>query len=235
MAASNNVSHPKAVAGRAFSIEDSHNSVHVAVGGPMADVPAAAFCPIFFLHHCNVDRVYESYLNVQGHEECLDEFRDFQQWKESGGQVAAAGGNRSLRQWQLPPRQGPNQFTMHYVPFVVSQSGEVSGNSQQGTPFSGRHAFNTQRLLYSYDSLMRSSRSISSSSSPSHSNSLRDPPVVAKLIVHINRLQKRSFTIHMFVCSKGERQGFQVPLRKGQVRWMHTIAFSVYLTDDSSI
>ena len=39
-----------------------HNNVHVWVGGQMDDVPAAVNDPIFNLHHCNVDRVFESWI-----------------------------------------------------------------------------------------------------------------------------------------------------------------------------
>ena len=39
-----------------------HNIVHVWVGGQMDDVPAAVNDPVFNLHHCNVDRVLESWM-----------------------------------------------------------------------------------------------------------------------------------------------------------------------------
>ncbi|KAJ6502787.1 tyrosinase [Mycena vitilis] len=41
------------------SLEAIHDSVHVDIGGngQMADPSVAAFDPIFFLHHCNVDRI----------------------------------------------------------------------------------------------------------------------------------------------------------------------------------
>jgi len=40
-------------------IEQPHNSVHLVIGGigHMADNDTAAFDPIFYLHHCNVDRL----------------------------------------------------------------------------------------------------------------------------------------------------------------------------------
>ncbi|CAE6432916.1 unnamed protein product [Rhizoctonia solani] len=43
----------------ATPLEQSHNTVHLLVGGigHMADNDTAAFDPIFFLHHCNVDRL----------------------------------------------------------------------------------------------------------------------------------------------------------------------------------
>ena len=39
-----------------------HNVVHTWVGGHMTFVPSAVNDPIFFLHHCNVDRVLESWI-----------------------------------------------------------------------------------------------------------------------------------------------------------------------------
>ena len=35
-----------------------HNRVHVWIGGAMADVPTAPNDPVFFLHHCNIDRLW---------------------------------------------------------------------------------------------------------------------------------------------------------------------------------
>ena len=48
------------------SVTGPHGSVHVAVGGHMADasLAAAAFDPIFYLHHCNVDRVWAQWQNT---------------------------------------------------------------------------------------------------------------------------------------------------------------------------
>ncbi|EMR68281.1 putative tyrosinase precursor protein [Eutypa lata UCREL1] len=44
-----------------LNCEYIHNNVHNWVGGAagqMGDVPVAAYDPIFFLHHCNIDRLY---------------------------------------------------------------------------------------------------------------------------------------------------------------------------------
>lgn len=43
------------------ALENIHNNVHVLVGGDMARVDIAAFDPIFWLHHCNVDRLTAMY------------------------------------------------------------------------------------------------------------------------------------------------------------------------------
>lgn len=43
-----------------------HGAVHVQVGGKMASVPTAANDPIFWLHHCNIDRLWNEWLNSGG-------------------------------------------------------------------------------------------------------------------------------------------------------------------------
>ena len=45
-----------------FRITELHNKVHLYIGGTMLSVPMASNDPIFFLHHCNVDRLYEQWL-----------------------------------------------------------------------------------------------------------------------------------------------------------------------------
>ncbi|HEX8225460.1 MAG TPA: tyrosinase family protein [Allosphingosinicella sp.] len=44
-----------------------HNLVHMWVGGQMANVPVACNDPIFFLHHCNVDRIWAEWQLVNPH------------------------------------------------------------------------------------------------------------------------------------------------------------------------
>ncbi|KAI5782554.1 common central domain of tyrosinase-domain-containing protein [Geopyxis carbonaria] len=39
------------------SLESIHDVIHGSVGGHMSQVPLAAFDPLFWLHHCNVDRL----------------------------------------------------------------------------------------------------------------------------------------------------------------------------------
>ena len=40
------------------SLESPHNTMHGVVGGIMASYQSS-FHPVFWLHHCNVDRLYE--------------------------------------------------------------------------------------------------------------------------------------------------------------------------------
>ena len=46
-----------------FIYIELHNRVHIYIGGTMQSVPKASNDPIFFLHHCNIDRLYEQWLD----------------------------------------------------------------------------------------------------------------------------------------------------------------------------
>ncbi|QDT02390.1 Tyrosinase [Rubripirellula lacrimiformis] len=43
-----------------------HGAIHVQIGGNMGSVPTAANDPIFWLHHCNIDRLWDHWLNLGG-------------------------------------------------------------------------------------------------------------------------------------------------------------------------
>ncbi|HKF44474.1 MAG TPA: tyrosinase family protein [Thermoanaerobaculia bacterium] len=43
-----------------------HGAVHVSIGGWMGSVPTAAQDPIFWLHHCNIDRLWNAWLAQGG-------------------------------------------------------------------------------------------------------------------------------------------------------------------------
>jgi len=58
------------------SVEAPHDSVHVCVGFPMSTVNYAGFDPTFFIHHCQVDRLYESY--IKAHPDSKEEFKSMQ-------------------------------------------------------------------------------------------------------------------------------------------------------------
>lgn len=44
-----------------------HNVIHVEIGGFMQDPRTAAFDPIFWLHHCNIDRLWEEWRQDPAH------------------------------------------------------------------------------------------------------------------------------------------------------------------------
>jgi tyrosinase len=41
-----------------LNLEDYHGAVHMWVGGHMGDIPFAAYDPIFWAHHCMIDRLW---------------------------------------------------------------------------------------------------------------------------------------------------------------------------------
>jgi len=48
------------------ALENPHGGLHVWVGGDMGQVPFAAYDPIFWVHHCNVDRLWYEWQEVHG-------------------------------------------------------------------------------------------------------------------------------------------------------------------------
>lgn len=65
------------------SIESPHDRIHMVTGWPMTSVPLASFQPLFYLHHCNVDRLYEGYIKM--HKDSQREFESTQDMKEEQG------------------------------------------------------------------------------------------------------------------------------------------------------
>jgi len=70
---------------RSTSIESPHDSVHVLCGFPMETVMYAAFHPVFFMHHCNVDRIYQKYIEIV--QDSMQEFAAMQQRLASQGET----------------------------------------------------------------------------------------------------------------------------------------------------
>jgi hypothetical protein len=63
--ASGTVSAPKANRGRME--QNPHNTVHVDIGGLMGNPQTAAQDPIFWVHHCNIDRIWEVWIKNGPH------------------------------------------------------------------------------------------------------------------------------------------------------------------------
>jgi tyrosinase len=112
---------------RGSSIETPHNSLHVAIGYPMTTVAHAAFDPVFWLHHANVDRIHEAYL--MRHPDSRQEF---------------AATQRRLAQ----ERGEEDRFTAWLDPFI---------NSKTGEPFIPTDSFEIKDLGYRYDETMEPS------------------------------------------------------------------------------
>mmetsp|Transcript_61560 Transcript_61560/g.55556 ORF Transcript_61560/g.55556 Transcript_61560/m.55556 type:complete len:791 (-) Transcript_61560:65-2437(-) len=84
------------------SLETPHNSIHVIVGGgggQMGGVAWAAFDIAFWLHHNQVDRVYESYLKLEP-----DSSEEFETYQEQAGR----GGGSDLYDMAFTPFKKPN-------------------------------------------------------------------------------------------------------------------------------
>ena len=61
------VTSPQHFFGATGALESTpHNVVHVTIGGWMSDPDTAASDPIFWLHHCNIDRLWEVWLHQGG-------------------------------------------------------------------------------------------------------------------------------------------------------------------------
>ena len=110
--------------GRNVSVEDPHNSIHVFVGGIMASFQSS-FHPVFWLHHNNIDRIYEKYLSLEP--DSAEEFRRHQQGLDPDGQAGFPEGP-----W------GP------YLPFSHPRTGEA---------FHARDSFDIGALGYAFDEL----------------------------------------------------------------------------------
>ena len=68
-----------------------HGAVHVDIGGWMGFVPTAAQDPIFYLHHCNIDRLWDLWLAQGGRSDPLNDTtwktQKFTFFDEAGTQV----------------------------------------------------------------------------------------------------------------------------------------------------
>jgi len=106
------------------SVENPHNRIHVAVGWPMSSVEFAAFDPIFWLHHCNLDRVYQRYLSLHG---------------DSAHEMATT-------QRQLHIEQGePDRFAEPLLPFKHPTTGKPAMPADSFEP--------TEAMGFRYDEL----------------------------------------------------------------------------------
>lgn len=59
------------------ALENPHGGLHVWVGGDMGSVPRAAYDPVFWLHHCNVDRLWFEWQREHGDSTVPQAQRDF--------------------------------------------------------------------------------------------------------------------------------------------------------------
>jgi len=151
----------------------------MACGFPLSDPAYAAFHPLLFLHQCNLDRIYESYLQHRGPPECSASFR--------------------LRQEQLHENHGePDRFDRALEPF---------GHPLKKRPLLPVDTFDTVELGYVYDELPLI-RSQPVAHDVNGDAALKNPlancqaPVYAAFRgLSAASLHDRSYSLHIFVWS----------------------------------
>eukprot|EP00931_Biecheleriopsis_adriatica_P064366 TRINITY_DN39161_c0_g1_i1.p1 TRINITY_DN39161_c0_g1~~TRINITY_DN39161_c0_g1_i1.p1 ORF type:complete len:1033 (-),score=216.03 TRINITY_DN39161_c0_g1_i1:144-3242(-) len=157
-----------------YSVESPHNSVHVACGFPMTSLKYAAFHPVFFLHHCNVDRIYEKHVQMETPAESAQEFASQQQ--------------------QLMNQQGEqNRWMLPLEPFMHPL--------KPNQPFMPSDTFLTEQLGYRYDELP-----------PDPTMMMRAEPTYAAFCkVDVVALDRKSYTLHVFLMPKADAASWSVP------------------------
>jgi len=110
-----------------------HNVGHTAVGGALAQMESAAWSPMFWLHHANIDRLYEAFLQIHGPEQIEIDFRLE---------------NAKLAHCTRAGQAKCNVYEQTLEPFKLP-SGEKLKNE---------HLFDTRRLGYVYDDLPHSAQ-----------------------------------------------------------------------------
>ena len=75
-------------------LENPHGAVHVTIGGNMGSVPTSALDPCFWLHHTNIDRLWEQWLRICGRSNPSDTTylkQSFTFFDETGAAVVMTG------------------------------------------------------------------------------------------------------------------------------------------------
>ena len=75
-------------------LENPHGAVHVTIGGNMVSVPTSALDPCFWLHHTNIDRLWEQWLRICGRSNPSDTTylkQSFTFFDETGAAVVMTG------------------------------------------------------------------------------------------------------------------------------------------------
>lgn len=108
------------------TVESPHNTIHGVLGGMMGSYQSA-FHPVFWLHHCNVDRLYEGYVALEP-----DSAAEFEAHQRSLGSDVAKDAGYPDGCW------GP------YLPFI---------NFATGEHYHASETFDTRKLGFSYDAI----------------------------------------------------------------------------------
>jgi len=184
---------------RGFSLEACHDLVCLACGFPLSDAAYGGFHPCYFLHQCNIDRIYEQYLQLEAREECE---REFQQ-----------------RQEQLHENRGePNRFTRALEPFK---------HPTKRRPLLPAETLSTSELGYIYDELpslplaLPSTDEFGRRESPfseelmrtgTHKEDDEEPIYAAFRGLSQSTLGDNSYSLHVFVTHRDAAASWKPPM-----------------------
>ncbi|KAJ6105130.1 hypothetical protein N7523_010204 [Penicillium sp. IBT 18751x] len=86
-----------------LNIEYIHNNIHGWTGaeGHMGNVPVASFDPLFFLHHCNIDRIFAIWQALNPDKWLINIPSDNATIRDSFGQEHAVGADTPLQPFRL--------------------------------------------------------------------------------------------------------------------------------------
>jgi len=176
--------------GRSVSVENSHNSMHMATGDPLTAVPIAGFHPVFYMHHCNVDRVYESYLQAQGFEESKAEFAATQKSLEQPNK---------MNNW----RAEDNRFDAWLEPFYLPENEKYDDSQKKfvGKKYMCQDTFDTKATNFVYEDTLKPKPS-----------QMRQMPTYALYVCDVKKLKKKSYELHTFVVDKANADSWKAPL-----------------------
>ena len=159
----------------ADSIESPHDMIHVLCGYPMRSLMHAAFHPAFWLHHCNIDRLYEAYLSHNPSART-----QFENNQERGRFTNKRRGRRDRYDAWLEP---------FYLPKL--DRGEPAAAAK--VQFLPQHTFDIAALGYVYDVLQTRPN-----------QALTAPPIVAVSAgIDVNALPT-GYTLFVFVYPKSD-------------------------------
>lgn len=120
-----------------------HFLTHVAIGGDMADFATVGGDPIFYLHHCNLDRIWESWNRLGNsnptHPKYLNRKFTFADRNGKRVDMPVSAGDRTSQlgyeydKYELPPKAGSGTQKPAAAP--LAQTAPVSGEA--ATPVAG--------------------------------------------------------------------------------------------------
>ena len=84
-------------------------------GGQMAQVAWASYDIVFWLHHCNVDRIYEAYIKEET--DSQEEFASFQETGKYEIEIGQTEGNLWLQNVSANTEKDVNHYEAPLLPF----------------------------------------------------------------------------------------------------------------------